>query len=95
MESKLTPVDYIFFFAVAFGAIYNGAKGLLIKILLTHVPHMGVAITDNVAPAWAVAFAGEIVMKIDLLTALLIVNIGIAYLSYKMICDLKEEVNKQ
>ena len=95
MESKLDFLDYIVLFTVIFGSVYYGGQGILARILLNSVPQVDVSVMDNIAPAWAVTFAGGIVGKIDLLIALLVANAGLTYFLYKMICDLKKEVNRQ
>jgi len=94
MESKLSFLDYILLFAVVFGVTYYGVMGLLTKILLTCVPQVGVSITDTTAPMWAVIFASELAAKVNILIALLVANAGLTYFLYKMIRDLKKEVNK-
>lgn len=95
MESKLGFLDYVVLFAVLLGATYYGVEGIRAKILLTCAPQVDASITDTTAPAWAVIFASELVAKTNLLIALLVANAGLTYFLYKMICDLKKEVNRQ
>ena len=94
MESKLSTSGYIVLFAVAFGAIYYGVYGLLVLAALKFMPQVSVAIADNIAPAWAVTFAGEIVGKLDLLIALVLANMAATYLVFITVYNAKKEVNK-
>ena len=94
MGSKLNFWDYIILFALFFFEVYYGIKWILLSAMVSMVPQPDVSIADNIAPAWAVTFAGEIVGKLDLLIALVLANMAATYLVFITVYNAKKEVNK-